>query len=216
MHALEFSMLEVFSAETDYIENCRFLEDLIKHVIKWTCIEATTTSGLFDREFAWMTYDEALATFTPYQLGDDYLTFLEANYPEMFTLAMPSSTWVGKALKKLIVPHIQVPTFIHKMPNGQSPLIKSSDGIHSDKANLVVQGLNLADIHSCQNDSVRLRHDFEQQAHELEIPINTDYLSYLELGMTDFSGFGFYLNRFFLLFRGKLPLNINETVIFPF
>jgi lysyl-tRNA synthetase class 2 len=138
-------------------------------------------------------------------------------FPRMFVPGMPRYTWLMKVIETLLAPHMVQPTFLCDLPNGMSPFVqvKREDPQVSDRAFFMAGGLFLADIYTDENNRENLNKALAKQSGGKESKNPESFINLLGYGMPPTAGFGLGLRRLFLLFRGTLPFNIKETILYP-
>lgn len=137
-------------------------------------------------------------------------------FPRMFVPGMPRYTWLMKVIETLIAPHMVQPAFLYDLPNGMSPFVqvKKEDPQVSDRAFFIAGGLFLADIYTDENNRENLSKALATAGEE-KSKNPESFINLLGYGMPPTAGFGLGLRRLFLLFRGSLPFNIKETILYP-
>lgn len=90
-----------------------------------------------------------------------------------------------------------------------------ADPAVTERAELIVAGIDIADLYTDENRPEKVREAMERQSIDANVPINNEYLDVLAYGMPLSGSLGMGLNRLFLIMREELPLNIKETILFP-
>jgi len=224
LSARECTLLEAQAVGDNYQSLCNLLESLIRTVV----LRIKPTGELlyknegedylvnYKNPFKWLTFREAFQNLLGCLDDDPNLEWLVKKYPGLFKQNMPQATWVNKSIKKLIAPQLIEPTFLYKLPSELSPLVKTNTSPSlSEKAVLIAHKINIADIHSGENEMLKVKNAMELQSLHTGKPVNIEYLDILELGLPDFAVLGLSLNRLYMLFLGELPYNIHETLLFP-
>lgn len=166
----------------------------------------------FDR----ITFADAYRTYVDPSGAPCTIENLVTRYPNAFALDMHRYTWLMKVIESLLCIHIIQPTFLTDLPHGMSPFVKAKVGEPgtSDRAFLIAGGLFLADLYTDEDDVGILRSALAEQRGEIsDNPHN--FANLLAFGMPPTAGLGLGLRRLFLLFRGELPFNIKETILYP-
>jgi len=221
MHSPEFTLLEVSKTGVDYNAMMGILEQMLCEVTTQIYDSPSIPYLSGDIEMSTPFHRVSFYDACKQYLNMDRETFslddFIAHYPTMFTKGMGTFTWVFKVINRLLSPNCMNPTFITHLPSGISPFVKVDElnSAVTERAALVVQGIDLADIYSDENNPDNIRIAMEQQFAETEIPINEEYIRILEYGVPPSASIGVGLNRFFMLMRGNLPQNIKETILFP-
>lgn len=217
MHSPEFTLLEVCRTGADGEAMMQLLESMLNIVM----VECGTTLPLSSEDktapFMRLTFYDACERILGIPRVDCFLKTFVDKYPEQFGSDMGTFTWVFKVINKLIGPHFKDPVFITRIPSGISPLIKvcADDPSTTDRAALLIQGIDVADVYADENNPKLVRSAMERQFQEVGVPVNEEYLRALEYGMPPSGSIGMGLNRLFMTMRGDLPANIRETILFP-
>lgn len=228
-HAPEFTLLEAYRVGATHKDMCLVLQSLVQSaaqvfISRWQYLIPKDDDRLLQLQ-AW--YSSPFC-FIPYHkaceniIGAAHpltLDWLIAHYPDLFSAEMPHRTWMMKCIEQLIVPKIDMPTFLTHIPADYSPLVRTNRNYpeFSDCAFFCAGKTCIADISEDETDPERIQRSMEEQSQFTNRPINTDYLSLLEFGIPSTAGFGMGLNRLYMAFLPltSLPMSIKETQIFP-
>lgn len=225
LHSPEFTMLEVYAVDADYRQMMNLLEELVSRVVRECegdeAIVFIDDNGdgkrvCYNQAFVRLPFRQAFEGMVGnWEMCD--LGVLSETYPELFNTSMTRFTWLMKVIEKLMVPRIINPTFLTELPIGMSPFVKNNqDGMTSERAFLIAQGLFLADIYSDENDVSKLSDALERQSGEAGNEVNREYLEVMNMGVPPkTAGIGMGLNRLLMLLLGSLPRNIKETILYP-
>lgn len=215
LHSPEFTLLEVCRIGADCEEMLQLLESMLSVVMTeiGPVLSSKDSTGPFTR----VTFYDACQQILGIPRDECRLGTFVSKYPEQFVDDMGTFTWVFKVINKLLGPRFKDPTFITRIPSGISPLIKvnADDPLTTDRAALLIQGIDIADVYADENDPKLVREAMEYQFQEVGVPINEEYLRALEYGMPPSGSIGMGLNRLFMTMRGDLPSNIRETILYP-
>jgi lysyl-tRNA synthetase class 2 len=221
-HSPEFTLLEAYKVGGDWRSMAALLEDLIREVILkvYGSVSLKCESDLIDfaTPFRRISFYGACGEYLDLDQSECTLEGLIQHYPALFSQGMGQFTWVFKTINKLLSPRCERPTFITGIPSGISPFVKidSEDEGVTERAALVVRGIDLADVYSDENDAQKVKAVMERQFADRATQINAEYLHALNYGVPPSGSFGLGLNRLFMLMRGEtLPANIRETILHP-
>lgn len=110
---------------------------------------------------------------------------------------------------------IQEPTIITRYPVYCSPLAKcdSTDTRFTERFELYINGLEIANGFSELNDPVEQRKRFMEQSGDEAMGFDEDFITALEYGMPPSSGIGIGIDRLCMVLLGKN--DINDVITFP-
>lgn len=137
---------------------------------------------------------------------------------------------VGKKLRgeileeifdRLVKDKLIPPTIIYDYPRDISPLAKTvkSNPDYTERFEVFIGGVELANSYSEENDPLLLRENFEAQAKlrragfQEAHPVDEDFLEAMEYGMPPTSGLGIGMERLFMLLTDTT--SIREVMLFP-
>lgn len=98
---------------------------------------------------------------------------------------------------------------MHSYPHVTSPLAWAVDGI-AERAELFVQGMELANLYSELNDPVEQEVRFKQQT---DMNIDMEYVEALKYGLPPCAGIGIGIDRLVMLLTGSSC--IRDVILFP-
>jgi lysyl-tRNA synthetase class 2 len=176
-HNPEFTLLEFYRIDRDWIWGMEFTENMIRGILN---IEEN-----FDR----IDYLESIRN-----LGHDIENLSANELDEIF------STHIEPTLIR--------PTFVCRHPVNISPLAYSTDGIVADRFELYINGMEIANGYTEQNDAVVQRLRMEEMGN-----VDEDYLNALSYGMPQTCGVGIGLDRLIMLATNNV--NIRDVISFP-
>ena len=162
LHSPEFTLLEVCRTGADCEAMMQLLESMLGAVIEEdNSLSSKVKTGPFVR----IDFHDACEQILGVSLGECQLDTFVSKYPEQFTGDMRTFTWVFKVINKLLGPHLNDPTFITRVPSGISPLIKvnADDSSTTDRAALLIQGFDIADVYTDENDPKIFRVSMNRQ-----------------------------------------------------
>lgn len=224
IHSPEFTLLEYYACNSDYFDMIHILEQIVRAVIKenfgkeeveyYPDSEEAIIVNYAD-EFKRITFKSAFQRY----IGDYTnctLEYMMKTYPDMFYESMSTFTWLMKVIEKFLVPQMVQPTFLTELPSSMSPFTKvSADGVTTERAFFISQGLFIADLYTDETDCEVLEKGLVAQAEITGQPINQGYLDVLSMGSSKTAGVGLGMNRLYMLMLGKMSKNIKETILYP-
>ena len=227
-HNPEFTMLEFYQAYADYEDMMDLTQDLIVHAVRSLHGGTSVPRGEGTIDFAppWhrLPYKQAAAE----SLGVASLPETEADLRALAARAGvgidPSFGW-GRILDEIVSERVQpslvAPTFLMDHPRDISPLAKAKRGDPSvvERFELIVDGMEVANSFSEQNDPDEQRRAFESQMdqrargdEEAQL-LDEDYLRALEMGMPPTGGVGIGVDRLTMLLTNQR--SIRDVIFFP-
>jgi lysyl-tRNA synthetase class 2 len=227
-HNPEFTMLEFYEAYSDYHDMMSLTEELL-HTLSLTLLDAEEFPYgeeriSFRRPFARLKYREAIVRLSGLAPGrfenrQDMMAFASGLAGESRPLSYAKAQDV--IFDKLVKPRIVQPTFITNMPKEISPLAKASseNPEETDRFELIVAGMEIANAFSELSDPQEQRRRFEQQAEEKKKGveeshwIDLDYVQALEYGLPPTGGEGIGIDRLTMLLANRR--SIREVILFP-
>lgn len=236
-HLQDFTMVEHYAAYWDYVENMKFTEALLSHLLKE--VLGSTIVSIPDRNGNLVEVD-----FTPpwprLSIRDAILhasridilkvnsesELMEAINSEHIHLDVPLEmlgfgNMVDQLYKKVARPSLVQPTFIIEHPIELSPLARRNDQDPriTDRFQLVVGGWEIVNAYSELVDPLDQLQRFEQQAtahakgdadaHEKD----DEYVKALAYGCPPCSGWGMGIDRIVTLITRQK--NLRDVVLFP-
>ncbi|MDC0189254.1 lysine--tRNA ligase [Flavobacteriales bacterium] len=227
-HNPEFTMLELYVAYKDYKWMMTFVEELFKNILLEVCGSTVVTFNKneisFEGPYKKLSFFDAIKNET----GKDLSKKTEQEllvYCKSKNIETNSTMGRGKLLdsvfgqfceKKLIQP-----TFITDYPAEMSPLTKAhrnKPGL-TERFELFVDGKEIANAYSEQNNPIEQRKSFEKQAMLAEkgddeaMLIDESFLTALEYGMPPTSGIGIGMDRLTMLLTNQN--SIQDVLFFP-
>jgi len=227
-HNPEFTMLELYVAYKDYNWMMTFVEEIFKNILLEVCGSTVVTFNEneinFEGPYKKLSFFDAIKNETGKDLSQKTEKELLA-YCKSKNIETNSTMGRGKLLdsvfgqfceKKLIQP-----TFITDYPAEMSPLTKShrsKPGL-TERFELFVDGKEIANAYSEQNNPIEQRKSFEKQAVLAEkgddeaMLIDESFLTALEYGMPPTSGIGIGMDRLTMLLTNQN--SIQDVLFFP-
>jgi lysyl-tRNA synthetase, class II len=230
LHNPEFTMMELYWGYVDYRE----IMELVEHMI-WTMgneVMGVPTIEVAGRKIdltpPWprVSVDALLQEHLGWSLGqmradpDGARAELHARHVEVEGRDTFSSL-VDKALKHLVWPTLQDPTFVIDHPLELSPLAKKHplDPLLVERFQPIIAGREIGNAFSELNDPADQRERFEAQVEAKEAgdeeahSLDEDFLRALEYGMPPAGGLGIGIDRLVMLFLGLE--SIRDVILFP-
>ena len=227
-HNPEFTILELYVAYKDYFWMMELTESLIEKI----CIEVNGKTKIeydsklidFKAPYERISMLDAIKKFTGYDIYGMDEDELRSICNEM-SIEVDESMGEGKLIDAIFGNKCEKnfidPTFITDYPKSMSPLTKEhrSDPNLTERFELIVNGMEIANAYSELNDPIDQLKRFEDQ---LELSkkgddeamfIDMDFIKSLEYGMPPTSGIGVGLDRLVMLMTNQT--SIQEVLFFP-
>jgi lysyl-tRNA synthetase class 2 len=227
-HNPEFTMLEWYEAYKDYFDMMDMTEELLTGLAVDLLGKDEVVFGehtlSFKRPYRRLKFVDACIQYSGlapsrFQDRNGLIEFAAGLAPDK----KPES--YGKALDvifdRFVKDHIVQPTFITNPPREISPLAKTSrkDPEESERFELMIAGMEIANAFSELTDPVEQRARFEEQARERRrgddesMGFDLDYVEALEYGLPPTGGEGIGIDRLTMILANRK--NIREVVLFP-
>ncbi len=231
VHNPEFTMLEFYQAYADYRDLLDLTEELFCFVADQVVGKRTLVYQgkeiKLDSPWKRISFHDGLREAVGGGSDTDWIHDREKLLAYLLRekIHVRGTEPLGKLQQALfeerVEPTLIQPTFVTDYPTEISPLAKrkESDPTLTDRFELFINGLELANAFSELNDPVDQRKRFEDQvkdrkAGDLEAHLmDDDYLKALEQGMPPTAGEGIGIDRMVMLFTDK-P-SIREVILFP-
>jgi lysyl-tRNA synthetase, class II len=227
-HSPEFTMLEYYRAFADVWEMLEFTERLIGGAVEKVCgsaeVQYQGESVDFTPPWPRLSILDAVSEKTGERVHDLDPARL-ARLAERHGLETRPGTGAGGLLDalfgELVQPGIRRPTFVVDFPVEISPLarVNRQNPAVVERFEVVVQGMELANAFSEQNDSEAQARAFDQQMtrraggdEEAQV-MDHDYVRALEYGMPPTGGVGIGIDRLVMLVTDSRT--IRDVVLFP-
>jgi lysyl-tRNA synthetase class 2 len=239
-HFPEFTMLEFYQAYADYHDMMDTVEamvaGLVEHVTGALRVERGGVMVDFTRPWPRVSFVEGVWRYSGLDVRtaseDELRRFLgpvwadhRGEHGEDPDAALPVPLSGGKLLdevfKRTLEPHLVQPTFVVDYPKALSPLarVHRTDPALTERFELFVQGLEMANAFSELNDPDDQRARFEDQGRQRAAGdeeaqrYDADYVRALEYGMPPAGGVGVGVDRLIMLLTGQ-P-SIRDVILFP-
>jgi lysyl-tRNA synthetase, class II len=233
-HNPEFTMLEFYQAYSDYKDLLELTEDLISGLVMKVCgketIEYQEQQINFSRPWQRLTMREAVIKYWPEHMTAPALE--ELSSPDRLRELVESvgadahpkasgGELLGALFEFVAEPYMIQPTFLTEFPIELSPLSKQSeaDPNYTDRFELFIAGMEIANGFSELNDPIEQRRRFEEQMHlrergdEEAMVLDEDYIRALSYGMPPTAGEGIGIDRLVMLLANQR--SIRDVILFP-
>lgn len=225
-HNPEFTMLEVYQAYADYEDMMQLTQDLIisvaKEVLKDTKI--SYQGKTVDLTLPWQKRSFAKMVKEKFDIDpdDEVSVMLKKLQKKNFAKDKDRLTrsQVNKIIEEILEQEMSTnPTFVIDYFTNLCPLAKTKkdNPLISERFELYIAGLEVANAYSELNDPIEQRKRFQEEIKELESDekkqLDEDYLLALEHGMPPAGGLGIGIDRLVMLLTDQ-P-SIRDVILFP-
>ncbi|MDO8488606.1 MAG: lysine--tRNA ligase, partial [Candidatus Omnitrophota bacterium] len=225
-HNPEFTMLEVYQAYTDCEGMINLAQDLICHIAREVLgkEELTFQGKTIDLKTPWNR--QSFATLVKNKFGidpqDDPAQMLNKLQQKGYALDKNrlSRSQINKIVEDELEQDLQAnPVFITDYFTSLCPLakVKRDNLLISERFELYVAGMEIANAYSELNDPLEQRRRFEEEIKDLgseeKKNVDEDYLLALEHGMPPAGGLGIGVDRLVMLLADQ-P-SIRDVILFP-
>lgn len=227
-HNPEFTMLEVYEAYGSCRTMMALTEELIASLaqallgtLKFECRGKSVDLTPPWERFSFAEQMEETYGIRP---GDSAETWVEKLSARKVQLRPPqgrklSRSWLAHFIAELFEPESKAkPVFVVDYFSEFAPLAKTQERTPelSDRFELFIGGLEIANAYSEQNDPIEQRKQLQayaELAQEYSQSLDEDFLEALEYGMPPAGGLGIGVDRLTMLLTGKET--IRDVVLFP-
>ncbi|MEA3485374.1 MAG: amino acid--tRNA ligase-related protein, partial [Candidatus Aerophobetes bacterium] len=219
-HNPEFTMLEVYSAYSDYKGMMELSKELICEVTKKVngALKINYQGSEIDLSSPWkrITFKRALEEIGGMEI--DYED--EEELREVASKAglriedLSKSQILEHLLDRKVVPKLIQPTFILDYPEETSPLAKRKKDKPSliERFEIFIGGQEIGNAYSELNDPIEQRERLMRVKAESE-SLDEDFLEALEYGMPPTGGLGIGIDRLVMLLTDSV--SIRDVILFP-
>ncbi|WMC17694.1 MAG: lysine--tRNA ligase [Enterobacteriaceae bacterium PSmelAO3-2] len=228
-HNPEFTMMEVYMAYSNYKILIKFIESLIKNIIK---------NVIYKKKILYKNYlfnfNKPFKKITMYNSIKKYYYYINIKYIynifylKKFLKSINIKTkkyykignFINKIFEIIIIPKLIQPTFITEYPIEVSPLSKrnSKNPSLADRFELFIGGLEICNGFSELNNVNDQNKRFKEQMKNLNnsnsiIFSDKDYIKALEYGLPPTAGLGLGIDRIIMILTNSNT--IKDVILFP-
>ncbi len=226
-HNPEFTMIEWYQAYADFQMLMDMTEALVSGCAREILGTTRVTFGEHEIDFAAPWQRKRMHELIREKAGVDpddtealRAKCLSAGVPAEKAKALDHDHLLAEVMDEVVEPGLIQPTFVTHYPASLNPLCKrnAEDPALTDRFEVIVAGMELANAFSELNDPVEQRARFEEQVKRADEEgycnvVDDDYVSALEVGMPPAAGEGLGIDRLVMLLTGAT--SIREVVLFP-
>jgi len=229
-HNPEFTMVEFYSAYTDYHQLMDYTEELLKQLAEMSVgsTQVPYQGQVFDfgKPFARLTMKDAILKYNPSATAEALEDLESARaLAKSLKVHVEDSYCLGKIWTEIFEEtaeeKLMDPTFIIEYPAEVSPLARRNDDnpFITDRFELFIGGSELANGFNELNDAEDQAERFKAQVEAKDagddeaMHYDEDYITALEHGMPPTAGEGIGIDRLVMLFTDKPT--IRDVLLFP-
>jgi len=229
-HNPEFTMVEFYSAYTDYHQLMDYTEELLKQLAEMSVgsTQVPYQGQVFDfgKPFARLTMKDAILKYNPSATAEALEDLESARaLAKSLKVHVEDSYGLGKIWTEIFEEtaeeKLMDPTFIIEYPAEVSPLARRNDDnpFITDRFELFIGGSELANGFNELNDAEDQAERFKAQVEAKDagddeaMHYDEDYITALEHGMPPTAGEGIGIDRLVMLFTDKPT--IRDVLLFP-
>ncbi len=225
-HNPEFTQVEIYEAYSDYEKFARMTEEIFRDIsqslYKSNKILYKEKEIHFD-SFKKIYLVEEIKKRAGYEVAEltDNEALKIAEKEKLAVQAKNAYHVVDALFDKYIKDDLDQPTLVMDFPAFMCPLVKDKRGNPklSERFEVFVAGLEVANCYSELTDPIEQRRKFEEQNAERRKgdeempPPDEDFLEAMEYGMPPTAGIGISIDRLAMIFTNNI--SIKETILFP-
>ncbi len=222
-HNPEFTMMECYTAYTDYRDVMDLTEGIIRTVAEKTLGTTSITYGGapvdLGSDFRRVHMADAVKEKTGVDFWQEMSIEQARQYAKEHNVEITDAMAVGHILNEFfetfVEETLQQPTFVYGHPVEVSP----EDPRFTDRFELFIVGREFANAFTELNDPIDQRERFEEQEREREAGndeahgVDEDFLEALEYGMPPTGGLGIGIDRLVMLLTDAQ--SIRDVLLFP-
>lgn len=228
-HNPEFTMMECYTAYTDYRDVMDLTEAIIRTVAEKTLGTTSITYGGapvdLGSDFRRVHMADAVKEKTGVDFWQEMSIEQARQYAKEHNVEITDAMAVGHILNEFfetfVEETLQQPTFVYGHPVEVSPLAKKNpeDPRFTDRFELFIVGREFANAFTELNDPIDQRERFEEQERERKAGndeahgVDEDFLEALEYGMPPTGGLGIGIDRLVMLLTDAQ--SIRDVLLFP-
>lgn len=211
-HNPEFTMLESYEAYSNFQKSMDFVENLIEHLLKTLNIPER---NILHKTFKRVRLLDVTAEFLNLSSEDINSWQRLAQIAQSYNLQdVPQDLGNLQTLifDEIVSTQLREPTFVTHYPRITSPLALSNkdDKNLVDRAELFVNGIEIANMYSELNDPEEQLERFDEQEAMMQ---DYEYIEALRYGMPPCAGIGIGIDRLIMLLSDVK--SIREVILFP-
>ncbi len=228
-HNPEFTMMEVYTAYTDFHDVMELVEGIFETVSQK--VKGTTTimydgtevnlAGPYPRIHMVDAVKEKTGVDFWKEMTDEEARDLAKENGVPFTKHMTVGHIINEFFEKLVEDTLVQPTFIYGHPTAVSPLARKNqeDSRFTDRFEIFIMGNEYGNAFTELTDPIDQRARFEAQEKERDQGneeahgVDEDFLEALEYGMAPTGGLGIGIDRFVMLLTDSQ--SIRDVLLFP-
>jgi lysyl-tRNA synthetase class 2 len=228
-HNPEFTMLEVYTAYTNFHDMMNLTEELICHIAQKVLKKIQITYGTekidLDTKFKRAHMLDLIKELTDVDFWPEMSLKDVRSLAKEHQIEIEDHMEVGHIIneffEKFVEETLIQPTFVYGYPVEISPLAKKNaeDMRFTDRFELFIVGREFANAFTELNDPIEQRARFVQQERERKAGndeahgLDEDFLEALEYGMPPTGGLGLGIDRLVMLLTNAL--SIRDVLLFP-
>ena len=228
-HSPEFTMLEAYSAYSDYNDmmslNERMFNKIVKHMFNSEEIEYQNKKISFKLPFNRINYADEISK----RIGKDVMKLSD---DQLFEIAEKNGIRFDKGKRtrahaydklfsNLVQPNLIQPTFAIDFPRETSPLTRPKRGneLLAERFELYISGIEISNAYSELNNPIIQKENFQMeeekaaQGDKEAEPLDNDFVEAMEYGMPPTGGIGIGIDRLTMILTNQS--SIKEVIMFP-